>query len=158
MCTCLGSFAISATIRTIKLPMATVNNQPACSTAFMLLGAYRFKSWKMYALFTRLILTPCNSFADLYLWVGKFQTSNREHDFSSSYEEVLWDLKGHVYGVGLDVLCCSNGLAALKQHSNNDSKSIQSTVISTKQKLYCVSWSRFTDKYSITYNLHLLQM
>lgn len=39
--TCLGSFAISATISTMKLPTATVSSQPACSTAFMLLGALK---------------------------------------------------------------------------------------------------------------------
>lgn len=39
--TCLGSLATSATIRTMKLPIATVNNHPACNTAFMLLGALK---------------------------------------------------------------------------------------------------------------------
>lgn len=37
--TCSGNFASSATINTMKLPIATVSSQPACNTDFMLLGA-----------------------------------------------------------------------------------------------------------------------
>ncbi len=39
-----------------------------------------------------------------YLWVGELQTSDGEHDFSSSDEEILWNLPSDVNIVGLDIL------------------------------------------------------
>lgn len=41
--TCSSSFEAPAIIRTMILPKATVSSQPACSTDFMLVGAYRNK-------------------------------------------------------------------------------------------------------------------
>lgn len=120
-----GSFAISATISTMKLPTATVNSQPACSTAFMLLGALkthkkRERKWNK----TKNLEDGCELFkgwrSSSYLWVGKLQTSNRKHHFTSSDEEVLWDLQSHWGRVGLYVFYLSNGLVTLIERSRNN--------------------------------------
>lgn len=123
--TCLGSFAISATISTMKLPTATVSSQPACSTAFMLLGALKtHKKGNENEIKPKTEKTVCELFKGWrsfsYLWVGKLQTSNRKHHFTSSDEEVLWDLQSHWGHVGLYVFYLSYGLVTLIERCRNN--------------------------------------
>lgn len=141
--TCLGSFAISATISTMKLPTATVSSQPACSTAFMLLGALKtHKKGNGNKIKPKTEKTTVNYLGGcsfFYLWVGKLQTSNRKHHFTSSDEEVLWDLQSHWGCVGLYVLYLSNGLVTLIERSRN-------------YKAWCNSKSFFFLSWFLKYN------
>lgn len=139
-----GSVAASATMSTMMFPTATVNSQPACSTDFMLLGAWRAKRHSNRAtiitkyercqfyshkhkitkkntriqcqlqLFSEQQCCQMCNESPLYLWVGELQASHREDHLSCSHEEILRNLPGHVDGVRLDVHHLPDALSTLE--------------------------------------------